>query len=155
MTCASSLSPMSPITRLSPQEAFAKMQEGYTYVDVRSETEFDDGHPAGAFNVPLLHARAEGMVPNPDFLAVMRSNFEKDAPLVLGCKAGGRSMRAAEILIADGFTKVLEQRAGWDGARNAFGQVTEAGWVGAKLPAAVEPAPGASYEHLKAKALTK
>jgi rhodanese-related sulfurtransferase len=40
--------------RVSPQEAKDLMdKEGYVYVDVRSIPEFEAGHPAGAFNVPI------------------------------------------------------------------------------------------------------
>ncbi|HEY3818758.1 MAG TPA: rhodanese-like domain-containing protein [Polyangiaceae bacterium] len=125
---------MADPTRISPQEASAKLAEGWTYVDVRTTQEFEAGHPPGAVNVPLMHAGGGGMVPNPDFLAVMTAAFPKDARLVVGCKSGGRSLRAAQALLGAGFTSVLDQRAGWDGARNPFGQVTEAGWSRAGLP---------------------
>src|SRR5580698_3972888 len=119
---------MTDPTRISPQEASAKLAEGWTYVDVRTTQEFEAGHPPGAVNVPLMHAGPGGMVPNPDFLAVMSAAFPVDARLVVGCKAGGRSLRAARALLGAGFTSILDQRAGWDGARDAFGQVTEPGW---------------------------
>ena len=47
--------------------------DGYTYVDVRSVPEYENGHPASAHNVPLLHRESQTslMTPNPDFLAVM------------------------------------------------------------------------------------
>ena len=40
---------------VSVREAHEKQGQGYTYVDVRSIPEFEQGHPAGAVNVPLLH----------------------------------------------------------------------------------------------------
>jgi rhodanese-related sulfurtransferase len=125
---------MADVKRISPQEADEKMKEGYVYVDVRSEPEFADGHPAGAYNVPLMHLRAGAMQANPDFLRVMGVCFAKDAKIVVGCNRGGRSLRAARALLAAGYTEVLEQRAGWDGARDAFGQVSESGWSRAGLP---------------------
>ena len=64
----------------------------------------------------------------------MKAAFPSDAKIVVGCKAGGRSLRAAQALVAAGFTNVVDQRAGWDGARNPFGQVTEPGWAAAGLP---------------------
>jgi rhodanese-related sulfurtransferase len=85
--------------RLSPAEAKQLMDEqGYQLVDVRSVPEFDAGHPKGAFNVPLNHAGPAGMVPNADFVRVMEASFPKDAKLVVACKAGGRSMKAATLL---------------------------------------------------------
>jgi rhodanese-related sulfurtransferase len=121
-------------TRISPREASEKLAQGWTYVDVRTTQEFEAGHPAGAVNVPILHAAPGGMTPNPDFLRVMSAVFAKDAKIIVGCKAGGRSMRAAQALSEAGFVNVLDQRAGWDGARNAFGQMTEPGWSRTGLP---------------------
>lgn len=113
------------VSRISPAEAHEKMtREGYAYVDVRTPEEFADGHPAGAVNVPL----GDG------FVEAVASRFAKDAPLVVGCKSGGRSLRAADALLAAGFTRVLEQRAGFDGARGPFGEITEPGWTRQGLP---------------------
>jgi rhodanese-related sulfurtransferase len=125
---------MTDTTRISPAEAKARMDEGYTYVDVRSEQEFAEGRPAGAVNVPFMHVGPTGMTANPDFLRAMNASFEKGAKLIVGCKSGGRSARAAQALVADGFTDVLDQRAGWDGARDPFGQIREPGWSRAGLP---------------------
>jgi rhodanese-related sulfurtransferase len=137
------------ITRISPDEALAKMKEGYTYLDVRSEVEFAEGHPTGAYNVPLLHQGPGGMTPNAEFLTVMLKVFPKNTALVLGCRSGGRSMRAAEMLIQAGYTNVLEQRAGWDGARTPFGQITEPGWSRCNLPVETGDSPGRNYGELK------
>jgi rhodanese-related sulfurtransferase len=139
-------------TRISPQEASDKMSEGWTYVDVRTVEEFEAGHPALAVNVPLMHAGAGGMIPNPDFARVMGSAFPKDTKIVVGCKAGGRSLRAAQVLLGEGFTNVLDQRAGWDGARDAFGQVSEPGWGRAGLPSEKGSPEGRSWEAMKKKA---
>ena len=143
---------MADIARISPAEAHAKLSEGYVYVDVRSEQEFDAGHPAGAYNVPLMHMGAGGMVQNPDFLRVMNAAFGKDAKVVVGCKSGARSLRAAQALVADGFEQIIDQRAGWDGTRDAFGQVKEPGWSRAGLPTAEAAAAGHAYADLQAKA---
>jgi rhodanese-related sulfurtransferase len=126
---------MTSIKRVSPVEAKRLMdEEGYTYVDVRTEVEFAAGRPAGAELVPWAFSGPTGMVPNPDFVATMEKTFAKDRKLVLGCRSGGRSLKAAQALVAAGFTDVIDQRAGWDGARNAFGQVSEKGWAAEGLP---------------------
>jgi rhodanese-related sulfurtransferase len=143
---------MADLTRISPQEALAKMNEGYVYVDVRSEPEFVEGHPVGAVNVPIMHIGAGGMTPNPDFLRMMTASFSKDAKIVVGCKAGGRSRRAAHALTAEGYTSILDQRAGWDGARDSFGQVTEPGWSRAGLPSETGAPAGRAYADLQKKA---
>ena len=138
---------MGDIKRISPGEASAKLSDGWTYVDVRTTQEFEAGHPAGALNVPISHQ--EG--PNPDFVRVMSAAFAKDAKIVVGCKAGGRSLRAAQALVAEGFTNVVDQRAGWDGARNPFGQIVEQGWLQAGLPAEDGAPAGRSWADLQKK----
>jgi rhodanese-related sulfurtransferase len=111
--------------RVSPAEAHAKMtSEGYTYVDVRAPEQFEDGHPEGAVNVPL----------DDTFVEAMSSRFAKDAPIIVGCRSGNRSARAAQALASAGFTNVLDQRAGWDAVRGAFGEIVEPGWSRCGLP---------------------
>src|SRR5687767_699366 len=105
--------------RVSPQEARGLQEkEGFAYVDVRSVPEFQAGHPTGAFNVPLMHMGPAGMAPNPEFLDVMKKAFPTDAKLVVGCKAGGRSARAAALLESAGYTNVVDQRAGFEGTHD-------------------------------------
>ncbi len=140
---------MTDIKRVSPQEALDLTKDGWTYVDVRSEPEFEVGHPAGAFNVPLSHMNGGSMTPNPDFVAVMTQAFGKDAKIIVGCKAGGRSARAAQGLASAGFVNLIDQRAGWDAARDAFGQVTEPGWSRAGLPAETGASTGRAYTDVK------
>lgn len=138
------------MTRISPAEAHAKMKdESFTYVDVRTEEEFAAGHPGGAFNVPLMNATAAGMEANPAFVTVMEASFAKDAALIVGCKMGGRSARAAQALAAAGFTRVLDQRAGWDGAKGPFGELTEPGWSRENLPTETGHPPARSYAALR------
>jgi rhodanese-related sulfurtransferase len=142
---------MADIERISPKEAAEKVAEGWTYVDVRTAEEFGEGHPAGAVNVPIRHAGSGGMAPNPDFVRVMSAAFPKDAKIICGCKAGGRSLRAAQMLAGEGFTNVLDQRAGWDGARTPFGQLAEPGWSRAGLPTEQGQPSGRSWEDMKSK----
>ena len=140
---------MATIQRVSPDEAKKLLdEEGYTYLDVRSEPEYQAGHPVGAENVPLMHAGPAGMTPNPDFLAVVQAVYPKDAKLVVGCKAGGRSLKAAEMMIGAGYTNLIDQRAGFDGPRDAFGALSEKGWSPAGLPVETTTV-GGSYAELK------
>ncbi len=140
------------VTRVSPQEANALVKdEGYVYLDVRSIPEFDAGHPAGAYNIPLMHATPSGMRPNGEFLPVVAAIFPKDTKLVIGCKTGGRSLRAAQGLLDAGYVTVVDQRAGFQGTRDPFGQAKEAGWQGAGLDVAVDAEQGRAYEALLAR----
>lgn len=136
--------------RVSPAEAHALMRDqGYVYVDVRSVPEFEGGHPEGAYNVPIAHSTPSGMQPNEDFLKVMEARFPKDAKLVVGCLAGGRSQRACGALTQAGYTHVVDQRAGWNGARDPFGRVLEPGWAAQSLPSATGPDAARGYTALK------
>jgi rhodanese-related sulfurtransferase len=137
--------------RISPKEAKELLDGGWTYLDVRSEREFEGGHPAGSVNIPIMHAGPAGMSPNPDFLTVVAAAFPKDKQLVVGCQAGGRSARAVQLLEGAGYTQLADQRAGFGGARDAGGRITEPGWAAEGLPVeSGQPAAG-SYEALRKK----
>jgi len=128
--------------------------EGYTYIDVRSTPEYDQGHPAGALNVPLLHfdPATRQMQPNLDFLAVVKATQAADAKLLIGCQMGGRSARAAEMLAAAGYTDVSNVLGGFGGARDQFtGQMVNEGWAQAGLPVESAAPPGGSYDELRSK----
>lgn len=118
--------------RISPREAMDLLGQGYTYVDVRSRSEFEKGHPAGAVNIALAELGPNGMEPNPNFTAQFAAKFAKDAKLVVGCEAGGRSARACAALEPLGFTALVDQRAGFGGSRGPNGP--EKGWRDEGLP---------------------
>jgi rhodanese-related sulfurtransferase len=121
--------------RVSPTEALRLMQEeGYTYLDVRTKTEFDLGHPAGAKNIPWVFQRTGGAQPNPQFVQSAEKAFGINAKLIVGCHTANRSTRAAAALRDAGFPNVLEQRAGMAGLRDSFGGVTDPGWEELGLP---------------------
>lgn len=137
--------------RVVPAEAAKLLEEGWQYLDVRSIPEFEGGHPAGALNVPLLHAQGGRMVPNPDFQRVVEANFPRQAKLVVGCKSGGRSAQAAALLEAAGYADVVDVRGGFHGERDFMGRVTCAGWADEGLPVETAPRPGHSYAELEKK----
>lgn len=131
------------IKHLTVQQAHQQQSNGATYLDVRSIPEFQQGHPQGAFNIPLLHMDPGSgqMRPNPEFLDVVRKTFTPDTTLVVGCKMGGRSAQACELLSNAGFTSVSNVLGGWGGAP----QQGHTGWVQAGLP--VETSADASREY--------
>lgn len=136
-------------TLITPEQALEKMEdEGYAYLDVRTVMEFEAGHPEGAYNVPFLVQEAGGRAPNARFVEIVSKHFAKDAKLIVGCQAGGRSAKAAAALEAAGFTGVLDQLAGYGGKKGDFGQTEEAGWQQCGLPVALEAEPGRSYAEL-------
>jgi rhodanese-related sulfurtransferase len=140
---------------ISPQEVHDLMQRDpeVIYLDVRSVPEFEAGHPQGAMNIPLLHfTPGVGMSPNDAFPAVVEANLPKDAKIIVGCKSGGRSANACQIMSQLGYQDVTNMRGGFGGAADALGRVVEPGWSMLNLPATTEAAEGADYESLVAKA---
>jgi rhodanese-related sulfurtransferase len=140
-----------PVKRVSPEDAQRLMdEEGYVYVDVRSIPEFEAGHPKGAYNVPWKHMDAAGVHDNDDFVAIMETTFGKDAKLVVGCKSGGRSLAAAETLLEEGFSNVVDQRAGYMGTVGPQGP--ESGWAPKGLPTSQVAEAGRAFATLTPKA---
>jgi rhodanese-related sulfurtransferase len=138
------------IKHITVQQAHQEQGTGAKYLDVRSIPEFEQGHPEGAYNVPLMHVDpgTRQMRPNPEFLDVVRANFATDAQLVIGCQMGGRSAKAAEILATAGYRDVANVLGGYGGAPQ-FGHV---GWVQAGLPVAQTAADDRGYTALRGKA---
>jgi rhodanese-related sulfurtransferase len=125
------------VKRVPAAEAANLISQGYKYLDVRSIPEFQQGHPTGAYNVPIAHLLPDGrMAPNPEFAAIVARHFGKDEGIVVGCASGGRSLRACEMMQAQGWTSVVDNLDGMKG------------WRSAGLP--VETAsPGRSFDELK------
>jgi rhodanese-related sulfurtransferase len=138
------------IKHITVEQAHQQQASGATYLDVRSIPEFEQGHPEGAVNVPLMHLDpATGqMQPNPRFLDVVRANFSPETPLVVGCKMGGRSQKASELLATAGYLDVANVLGGWGGAP----QQGHTGWVQAGLPIERDADAARRYETLLARA---
>lgn len=127
-------------------------EEGYTYVDVRSVPEFENGHPEGACSVPLLHLdpATRQMRPNPEFLAVVQARFPTGARLLVGCQMGGRSARAAQLLAGAGYQTAVNVDGGFGGRRDpATGQAIAEGWAEAGLPVETGKGDDRGYEALR------
>lgn len=84
----------SAAAHVEPAAAKALVAEGARLVDVRSSAEFGMGHIDGAENVPVDEVEANGL------------DGAKDRPVVVYCRSGQRSARAATALRAKGFTRV-------------------------------------------------
>jgi rhodanese-related sulfurtransferase len=141
--------------KVSPREAHELMRdEGFVYLDVRSVPEFDEGHPASAYNIPLAEPDEGGMRDNPDFVRQVLAAFPPNTKIVVGCATGVRSRDAAERLAASGYTAVVEQAAGMLGVRDAFGRLVSRGWRSEGLPVSNEAEPGHSFRDVLARVRT-
>jgi rhodanese-related sulfurtransferase len=134
---------------VTPKDCPALLRQGYTYLDVRTVEEFEAGHPAGAYNVPVMTRGHFGMQPNPHFVAVVARRFAPDAALVIGCQSGVRSLKACDLLLAAGYTNLVNMECGYGGAREADGSVRP-GWAGCGLPTERGRPAGRSHADLSA-----
>ncbi len=64
-------------------------------IDVREQSEWNDGHLKAATLVPLSVLNKEG--------GEIPAALPKDKPIYLHCRSGGRSLKAGEILKAKGY----------------------------------------------------
>ncbi len=84
---------------------------GATVVDVRTPTEYAEGHLAGAVNIDVSDA--------PVFAAGV-AEFDPDAPYIVYCRSGNRSAAAAAQMTDLGFTDVIDA-GGLQAAADATG----------------------------------
>ncbi|MGO9607311.1 MAG: rhodanese-like domain-containing protein [Candidatus Binataceae bacterium] len=143
-----------PIKEQKPVEAFETLKQhpDAIYVDVRTEGEFSQGHAAGAINIPVVFIKGPGQMQlNPDFVEIAEKVLPKGKKLVVGCQAGGRSMRACEMLEDAGYTDLTNVTGGFGGQRDQTGAVVVAGWRDSNLPVSSELG-DASYESQRKKA---
>lgn len=71
-------------------------------VDVRTPEEFADGHLPNAINVNIM---------GDDFDTEM-AKLDKDKPIMVYCKSGGRSAKAASKLKVQGFKNISDLEGG-------------------------------------------
>jgi rhodanese-related sulfurtransferase len=100
---------------VGPEEAARRVDEGAVLLDVREPDEWHAGHAPDAVHVPLAA------------LAANVDRLDKDQPVVAVCRVGGRSERAAAVLLQRGYDAV--NLAGGMQAWNAAGMpvVTDMG----------------------------
>jgi rhodanese-related sulfurtransferase len=92
------------VREIGVDEVRAKQQRGdqFTFVDVREDSEWAQGHCAGAMHLGkgLIERDIEGRVPG------------KDTELVLYCGGGYRSALAADAIQRMGYRSVLSMAGG-------------------------------------------
>ncbi len=73
-------------------------------IDVRTPQEYEAGHIDDAKNINVANA---------NFLQQIEG-LDKEEPVYLYCKMGGRSNRAAQLLKEQGFTKIYDYTGGYN-----------------------------------------
>jgi rhodanese-related sulfurtransferase len=143
------------IREITPQQAYESLTANpdAVYIDVRTEREFANGHPAGAVNIPVAFPDpARGMIMNADFVKVVEANFARDKKIIVGCQAGPRSTAAAGFLQQAGYEDIASVIGGFGGMRDQMGNVIAPGWAASGLPVSQENGDEVSYQSLAAKA---
>jgi rhodanese-related sulfurtransferase len=135
---------------LQPVDAHALLRQGFTYLDVRTPEEYADGHPEGAYNVPVMVRGPAGLQPNPEFVPVVKQHFPTDARLLVGCHSGGRSQRACQELAAAGYKDLVNVQNGFGGARDQSGALVGKGWQACGLPCESDSPLERTYAGLRA-----
>jgi rhodanese-related sulfurtransferase len=133
------------VKALSPRQAWEMMEENprVVMIDVRSSMEYlFVGHPVGSVHVPWIDA-PEWTV-NPHFVTEVRKvllggvgmgEHSNDAPVVLICRSGKRSLEAGKLLIEKEFKEVFNVDEGFEGELDEHHhRSTTGGWRYHGLP---------------------
>lgn len=89
------------------QEAFKERlatSDNYLLLDVRTPKEYDESHIEGALNVDIL---------NPEAFETGVSQLDSDKTLMIYCRSGRRSRKAAQKLQEMGFEKIYDLEGGF------------------------------------------
>lgn len=121
---------------LTPQEAYAMLlaNNNAKLVDVRCRAELDwVGRIPHA--VEIEWATYPGMKPNPDFIAQLEQQVNKEVPMLFICRSGARSNAAATLATQSGYSDCYNIMEGFEGDQNSDKHRNETnGWRAAKLP---------------------
>ena len=126
------------IKRIDTEQARGLLdsEEGYICLDVRTEEEFAAGHVPAAVNIPVVEKNpmGPGLVSNPDFSSQVEQQFDKDRKIITLCLRGVRSMHAATMMMALGYTEVVDMQGGYDAEMDAQGNIVVEGWARRNFP---------------------
>ena len=121
---------------LFPDEAYELLQSapGAKLVDVRSRAELDwVGRIPDA--VEIEWASYPGMSLNPNFLAALDQQVDKESLVLFICRTGVRSNAAAAAATGAGFIDCYNVLEGFQGEKDTEGhRNTTGGWCAAGLP---------------------
>lgn len=121
---------------LTPEETYELMRSapGAKLVDVRSRAEIDwVGRVPGA--VEIEWATYPGMKINPNFMAALEQQVNKEALVMFICRSARRSHTAASVATQSGYSNCYNVLEGFEGDRNTSNQRNRvAGWRFKGLP---------------------
>ena len=116
---------------------YIKENSNVVLLDVRTENEWTSlGKPnaedlnSKTYFVTVSHDLSNWQVPDPNFVENVKKNINKDKTILVMCAAGGRSLLAAKLLEAEGYS-ALNVSDGFSGN----GQ--DPGWKNLGLPSVI------------------
>jgi rhodanese-related sulfurtransferase len=74
-------------------------------VDVRTQDEFNDGYIGNAINIDYFEEET---------FVQKFAQFNKEQPIYIYCKVGGRSQESAKKLLDLGFMEIIDLKGGYD-----------------------------------------
>ena len=117
---------------------YIKENSNVVLLDVRTENEWTTlGKPnaedlnSKTYFVTVSHDLSNWQVPDPNFVENVKKNINKDKTILVMCAAGGRSLLAANLLEAEGYS-ALNVSDGFSGN----GQ--DPGWKSLGLPSIID-----------------
>ncbi|HIB36123.1 rhodanese-like domain-containing protein [Mesonia sp.] len=101
-SCKEGIAQEETIEMITPDEAdkLSKMDE-VQLLDVRTEAEFGEEHLLNAQNIVYDESFSEKI-----------EDLDKEKPVIVYCKSGGRSEKCAQILKDSGFVKIYDIKGG-------------------------------------------
>ena len=121
---------------LTPAEAYdlLRLAPGARLVDVRTRAEWDwVGRVPNA--VEIEWNQYPGGVRNPNFLAELQRQVDREALVMFLCRSGARSDGAAQLATENGYGDCYNILEGFEGDKDASGhRNTVGGWRMAGLP---------------------
>ena len=120
---------------VTPDEAWALLQcdPRARLVDIRSKEEMTlVGRIPGAIEVELK--RFPAWIDNPEFLPKLKQAVAPDDLVLLICRSGARSHKAAELLTEEGYRNSFNVLEGFEGELNDKRQRVVNGWRVRGLP---------------------
>ncbi|MFZ2162240.1 MAG: rhodanese-like domain-containing protein [Sideroxyarcus sp.] len=121
---------------LTPEETYELMRSapGAKLVDVRSRAEIDwVGRVPGA--VEIEWATYPGMKMNPNFMAALEQQVDKEALVMFICRSAHRSHTAASVATQSGYSNCYNVLEGFEGDKNTGNQRNRVGgWRFKGLP---------------------
>lgn len=97
------VSAQSKLMSCSNFESRTNEESNVQLIDVRTKEEFEAGAISGAVNLNILDGTFQDNI----------NTLDKEKPVYVYCAKGGRSAKAAKLLVQQGFKEVIDLKGGY------------------------------------------